>query len=49
MMMDYNSMYQGMMGGSTGFAMIFMWLTYLIVLIDLILAGVALWKYINKK
>lgn len=49
MMMDFNSMSQGMMGGNAGMAMTFMWLTYLIVLIDLVLVGIALWKYISKK
>ena len=49
MMMDFNSMSQGMMAGNVGMAMTFMWLIYLIVLIDLVLVGIALWKYISKK
>ena len=43
--MDYDS-YQNMMGGGAGF---FMWLIYLLAVAVLVLAVVALWKYINKK
>lgn len=45
MMMDYN-----MMSGSYGGGyMTFGWIVGLLVLVDLVLAAVALWKYINKK
>ena len=47
-MMDYNN-YQTMMGGSNWGVAPFMWLTYLLVLTILVLAIIALWKYINKK
>lgn len=47
-MMDY-SYYQGMMGGSNWGVSPFMWLTYLLFIVVLGLAAVALWKYINKK
>ncbi len=42
-MMDY-----GMMNGGGGM-MVFAWLTYILVNILLVLAIVALWKYISKK
>lgn len=48
MMMDYGSM-TDMMGGNSGMAMGFMWITYIIVLIDLLLGGIALGKYLVKK
>lgn len=48
MMMDYNSMSQGMMGGSAGMTMFFMWITYALVVIFLVLGIAALWKYLNK-
>lgn len=48
MMMDYNSMSQGMMGGSAGMTMLFMWLTYLLIVVALVLGIIALWKYISK-
>jgi uncharacterized membrane protein len=44
----YNE-YQEMMGGATWGVTPFMWLTYLLVIVVLVLAAVALWKYINKK
>lgn len=44
-MMDYNS-YNNMMGGGAG---TFMWVTYLLVVVVLVLSIVALWKYINRK
>ena len=44
----YNG-YQGMMGGASWVVAPFLWLTYLLVVIVLILAAIALWKYINKK
>lgn len=44
-MMDYNS-YNNMMGGGAG---LFMWLTYILVIVVLALSAMALWKYINKK
>lgn len=44
-MMDYN-----MMGGVGGGNMIFFaWLTYVLIIILLALAIIALWKYISKK
>ena len=46
-MMRYDD-YQTMMGGS-GWGVPFMWITYLLVVVVLVLAAVALWKYINKK
>ena len=47
-MMRYDD-YQTMMGGSGwGFAP-FMWITYLLIITILVLAIMALWKYINKK
>lgn len=48
-MMNYGTGRLGMMGGFAGVGAFFMILFYLIVLIDLILAGIALWKYITKK
>ena len=44
-MMDYDS-YHNMMGGGAG---LFMWLTYMLVVVVLVLSVMALWKYINKK
>ena len=45
MFMDYN-----MMGGTYGGGMMaFGWLVSLLVIIDLVLAAAALWKYINQK
>lgn len=45
MFMDYN-----MMSGSYGSGMMtFGWLVSLLVIVDLILVAVALWKYINQK
>lgn len=44
-MMDYNS-YQNMMGGGAG---TFMWLTYALFVVVLVLSAIALLKYINKK
>lgn len=44
-MMDYGN-YQNMMGSGAG---IFMWLTYLLVVVVLVLSAFALVKYINKK
>ena len=41
--------YQTMMGGSQWGVVPFMWLTCLLVIVVLVLAAVALWKYINKK
>lgn len=48
MMYNYDS-YQNMMGGSTGGAVLFMWLGYILVIVTLILGIAALWKYLNKK
>lgn len=48
-MMDYSSVTQGMMGGNTGVASLFMWLIYVIVVVLLILGIIALWKYISRK
>lgn len=45
---DYND-YQTMMGGSNWGIAPFMWVTYLLMVVVLMLAVVALWKYINKK
>lgn len=45
MMVDY-----GMMSGMWGWGMmIFGWFTYILVIVLLVLAIVALWKYIGKK
>jgi len=44
-MMSFND-FDHMMGGGAG---VFMWLTYLLFLIVLVLAAVALWKYITRK
>lgn len=44
-MMDQNS-YQSMMGGDASF---FMWLTYFLLTVVLILSALALTKYILKK
>lgn len=46
MMMDYNMMNNGMNGG--GF-MAFGWLVYLLVIVNLVLGAIALWKYVIKK
>ncbi len=43
-MMDYNAMY-----GTGGSMMFFAWLTYLLVTVVLVLAAIALWKYITGK
>ncbi len=40
------TMMNGMYGG--GF-MVFGWLVFLLVIVDLVLVAAALWKYINKK
>lgn len=45
MMMDYNMM-NGMYGGGY---MTFGWLIGLLVVVNLVLGAVALWKYVNKK
>ncbi|MES1986845.1 MAG: hypothetical protein V4440_02235 [Pseudomonadota bacterium] len=48
-MMNYDYSY-GMMNGTYGNGMMaFGWLVSLLVIADLILAAVAMWKYINKK
>lgn len=47
-MMDFNSMSQGMMGGNLGMTSVFMWLTYLLITVLLVLGIIALFKYINK-
>lgn len=45
MMFDY-----GMMSGNYGGGMMtFGWLVGILVIIDLVLAAAALWKYVNKK
>lgn len=44
-MMDYDYM----MGYGGGSMMFFAWIVYLLVMIFLALAIVALWKYISKK
>ena len=44
-MMDYGS-YQNMMGGGAG---LFMWLTYVLVIVVLVLSAIVLAKYISKK
>ena len=44
----YND-YQNMMGGSNWAVAPFMWVTYLLVVAVLVLAIMALLKYINKK
>lgn len=46
-MMDYSYM-QAMMGGFGGM-WFFMWITYILVIVFLVLGIAALWKYINKK
>jgi len=44
-MMDYN-----MMTGNDGNGMMFFaWVTYILVIVALLLAIAALWKYVNKK
>lgn len=48
-MMDYDSVYQGMMGGNIGLTSVFMWISYILVISLLILGIIALWKYVNKK
>jgi len=48
MMIDYNSMSQGMMGGNLGMVMFFMWISYALFLAVLVLSIIALLKYINK-
>lgn len=48
-MMDYNFIYQGMMNGNSGLATPFIWVTYLLCIVVLILVIIALLKYINKK
>lgn len=48
MMMDYNSMNQGMMSGNAGMTMTLMWLTYILVVVALVLGIAALWKYLTK-
>lgn len=45
MMMDYGMM-SGMYGG--GF-MVFGWVVFLLVIVNLALGATALWKYIQKK
>ncbi|MCL5407624.1 MAG: hypothetical protein M1429_03970 [Patescibacteria group bacterium] len=47
-MMDYDSISQGMMGGNVGVASLFMWLSYILIIVLLVLGIMALWKYINK-
>lgn len=47
-MMDFDSVQRGMMGGSTGAASLFMWVSYLLIITLLVLGIVALWKYISK-
>jgi uncharacterized membrane protein len=49
MMMDYYNNYQGMMGGYGWGVAPFMWLIYILLVVVLVLAVIALWKYINKK
>lgn len=45
MMFDY-----GMMNGNYGGGMMtFGWLVWILVIVDLVLATAALWKYVNKK
>ena len=48
MMFGYNGYngYGGMMSGGAG---IFMLLTWLVIIIDLVLAGIWLWQHISKK
>lgn len=48
-MMDYDSVYRGMMNGNTGVTSIFMWLTYILITALLVLGIVALAKYIKKQ
>ncbi len=43
--MYYNTMYSTWGGAMMAFA----WITYLLVIVVLVLAAMALWKYINKK
>lgn len=45
MMFGYNG-YGGMMAGGAG---IFMFLTWLVFLVDLVLVGIWLWQQISKK
>lgn len=47
-MMDYDSMSRGMMGGNAGMTMFFMWISYVLLIVLIILGIIALWKYINK-
>lgn len=45
---DYND-YQTMTGGSNWTVAPFMWVMFLLMVVVMVLAAVALWKYINKK
>lgn len=47
-MMDYDSVYQGMMSGNVGMTSFFMWISYTLVITLLVLGIIALWKYISK-
>jgi hypothetical protein len=47
--MDYNYVTWGMMGGNITLATPFMWLMYLLMTTALVLAIVALLKYIGRK
>ena len=44
-MMDYNMM----AGNDSNGMMLFAWVTYILVIVALLLAIAALWKYVNKK
>jgi len=44
----YND-YQTMMGGANWMVAPFMWVMFLLMVVVMVLAAVALWKYINKK
>lgn len=47
-MMDFDSVNQGMMSGNLGMTSVFMWLTYLLIIVLLVLGIIALLKYISK-
>lgn len=48
-MMNWGYGGYGMMGGSYGGGMALWWLIGLLVIVNLVLGAVALWKYVNKK
>ncbi len=48
-MMNWGYGGYGMMGGSYGGGMVLGWVVGLLVIVNLLLGAVALWKYVNKK